>query len=92
MTYKETITWHEVKTRPLTDEEKEKYAEFEPEYMLDCPLPDDGDEILVATNNGVDVDVCGIDIDGGYYLVNRGDWDGIIAWAEMPKYKRSDNK
>ncbi len=92
MTYKETITWHEVKTRPPTDKEKEEYAEFEPEYMLDCPLPDDGEKILVATNYGVDVDVCGIDIDEGYYLKNRGDWEDVLAWAEMPKYKRSDNK
>ncbi len=93
MTCKETITWHEVKTRPLTGEEKEEYAEFEPEYMLDCPLPDDGKEILVATKYGVYVDVCGIDIEGGYYLVNlvnRGDWEGVLAWAEMPKYRRAE--
>lgn len=87
MTYKETITWHEVKTRPLTDEEKEKYAEFEPEYMLDCPLPDDGEKILVATKHGVDVDVCGID--EGYYLENRGDWEDVLAWAPMPRYKKN---
>ena len=85
MTYKETITWHEVKTRPLTDEEKEEYAEFEPEYMLDCPLPADGEEILVATKYGVDVDVCGID--EGYYLEKQGDWEDVLAWAEMPKYR-----
>lgn len=87
MTYKETITWHEVKTRPLTDKEKEEYAEFEPEYMLNCPLPDDGEEILVATKYGVDVDVCGID--GGYYLKNRGDWEDVLAWAPIPRYKKN---
>lgn len=87
MTYKETITWHEVKTRPLTDKEKEEYAEVEPEYMLDCPLPDDGEEILVATKHGVEVDVCGID--EGYYLENRGDWEDVLAWAPMPRYKKN---
>lgn len=87
MTYKETITWHEVKTRPLTDEEKEAYAEFNLAYMLDCPLPDDGQEILVATKYGVDVDVCGID--EGYYLEKQGDWDDVLAWASMPRYKKN---
>lgn len=87
MTYKETITWHEVKTRPLTDEEKEEYAEFEPEYMFDCPLPDDGEEILVATKFGVDIDACGID--EGCYLVNRGDWEDVLAWAKLPRYKQN---
>lgn len=89
-TYEETLKWYEVVKRPLTEEEIEEYAEnhaYIPQYMLDCPLPDDGQEILVATEWGVDTDICGYD--DGYYLENRGDWDGVLAWAEMPKYKES---
>lgn len=88
MTYKEKITWHEVIKRPPTEEEKEEWVKIydgEPEYILDCVMPDDGQEILIVTKYGVDTDVCGID--EGYYLENRGDWDDVIAWAEMPKYK-----
>ena len=88
MTYEEKIIWHEVIKRIPTEEEKEEYLEVwdcEPEYILDCVMPDDGQEILIATKQGVDTDVCGID--EGYYLENRGDWDDVIAWAEMPKYK-----
>lgn len=88
MIYEETIKWHEVVKRPLTGEEKEEYAEnyyYIPKYMLDCPLPDDGQEILIATKWRVDTDICCYD--DGYYLESNGDWDDVIAWAEMPKYK-----
>ena len=88
MTYEEAIKWYEVIKRPLTDEEKEEYAElydYVPKYMLECPLPDDGQEILIATRWGVDTDICCYD--DGYCLESRGDWDDVIAWAEMPKYK-----
>lgn len=88
--YEEIIQWYEIIKRPPTEEEKLMYSEthgFIPEYILDCPLPDDCQEILVATEWGVDTDICGYD--DGYYLENRGDWDGVLAWAEMPKYKES---
>ncbi len=58
---------------------------YEFNYVFDCKMPDDGDEILIVTKYGVDTDVCGID--EGYFLENHGDWGDVIAWAEMPKYK-----
>lgn len=94
MIYEEKIIWHEVIKRPPTEEEKEEYLEVfdcEPEYTLDCVLPDDGQEILTVTKWGVDTDICGID-EEGYYLENRGDWDDVIAWAEMPKYKAGEQE
>ena len=95
--YIEQITWHEVTTRKLTDEERAEYAErgfadYEvPEYIFDCTMPEDGQEILVVTRWGVGTDCCSVDGDGVNNLLeleNRGDWDGVIAWAEMPKYKQ----
>ena len=88
MTYEETIRRHKVIKRPPTEEEKEEHLEAfdcEPEYILDCKMPILGEEILIVTKYGVDTDICGID--EGYYLEFRGDWDNVIAWAEMPKYK-----
>lgn len=92
----EPVLWHKLNERPLTDAEKAEfsehgYSDFEiPEYMFDCPMPDDGQEILVATAWGVDKDVCCADTDDwgnhSFGLEGRGDWDGVIAWAEMPKY------
>lgn len=91
----EIIVWHKVTTRALTDEEKEEYAkrgyrDFEiPEYMFDSKMPEDGQEILVATSWGVGTDVCSVDSDEYGNLIGleeRGDWDGVMAWAAMPKY------
>lgn len=84
------IEWHEVKTRPLTDEEKEYYSEIamDPEYIFDCEMPEDGQEILIYTKWGTDKDICSNDADYGIGLEGRGDWDGVYAWAEMPTYAK----
>lgn len=98
--FKEVIIWYEITTRALIDEEKLGYKEcgyedYEvPEYMFSCEMPEDGQEILIATNWGVSQDVCMIDSDGFsnlFELETNGDWDGVKAWAAMPKYKE-DNK
>lgn len=94
--YEEKIIWHEVTERPLTDEEKagyakEGYADFEiPEYVFSIKMPEDGQKILIATIWGVSQDVCKIVGDGWgriFTLEEHGDWDGVKAWAAMPKYK-----
>jgi len=99
--YEEKIIWHEITTRPLSEEEKAEYAErgyadYEiPEYMFSCEMPDDGQEILIATSWGVSLDVCVGDCDGVgnnvSCLEDHDDWDGVKAWASMPKYKGGDS-
>ena len=88
MTYEEKIIWHEVITRPPTEEEKEYYSEADVafDYVFDCEMPEDGQEILIASKWGTDKDICVID-EEGYWLECCDGWDGIIAWADMPKYK-----
>lgn len=84
------VEWHKITTRPLTNQEKEWYEEMEedmPEYVFDCEMPEDGEEILIATEGYVDKDICCNDWDYGIGLEGRGDWDGVLAWAEMPKYE-----
>jgi len=82
----ETIEWHKIETRPTNEEEQEEFERWYGEqidYVLDCAMPDDGQEILVLTKYGVNRDVCGVNV--VYYLESRNDWDDVIAWAEMPK-------
>lgn len=95
------VNWHEVTYRALTSEEKAEYiergyADYEiPEYIFDCHMPNDGAEILIATSWGVDKDICSVDCDECNNLIGlegHGDWDGVLAWAEMPKYKGGENK
>ena len=75
--------WIPVKFRPLTDEEQKEYPDYC--YMADCPMPDDGEEILVSTKYGrVEKDECGFD--DGYYLDSGYDWQtDIVAWMPLPK-------
>ena len=60
--FEEKIVWHEITTRPLTEEEKAEYAES---GYDDYEIP-------------------------MYSLEDHGDWDGVKAWADMPKYKGGD--
>ena len=101
MEWIEKIVWHEVVTRPPTEEEIEEFAEcglseYEyPLYMFDCELPDDNRDILILGASGdVRQDTCMIDNQcGGYnsfYLDNRGDWDDVVAWAYFPTGKKDE--
>lgn len=86
------IEWHKITIRPLTNQEKEWYEEHDedvPDYILDCEMPEDDEEILIATKWGVDKDICCNNWDYGIGLEVRGDWDGVFAWAKMPKYEEN---
>lgn len=75
--------WHKLTFRPLTDEEKEEYANQEWTYMIDG-LPEFGEEVLVTSGKYVWVD--SFDIDDFVYLSGTdNDIDGVIAWMELPK-------
>lgn len=98
--FEEKIVWHEITERQLTNDEKVEYAErgyadYEiPEYIFSCEMPKDGQEILVATSWGVSQDMCKGDCDdvgnNMSSLEDHGDWDGVKAWADIPKYKGGD--
>lgn len=94
--------WIPVKTRPLTDEELRFYYDQYgndniPEYMLDCPLPEDGQEILITfqMKDGkrcVANDICACD-EWGYYLENYNDFGCVIAWMPLPEpYKQESEE
>lgn len=84
--------WIPIKTRPMSDEEREYYSEhfgydieYEEATMFDCKMPEDGQEVWVCYENGiVSQDVCEND-DGMIGLEGNGDWDYIVAW--MPFHK-----
>lgn len=93
--------WIPIKYRPMTSEERRKFAEhYGIEYCdtleekaFDCSMPEDGQEILISTLWGVVEDVADNDIDGEgficYGLEGNGDWDGVEAWMPKPeRYKK----
>lgn len=84
--------WIPIEERPLTDEEKEYYTDLEypVEFMriYDCPMPDDGQEVLITTSTGyVTTDTYYID-EGGYFE-NYCDEGDVKAWMPKPEpYKK----
>ena len=93
--------WIPIKYRPMTSEERKAFADYcGIEYCdtfgtetFDCPMPEDGQEILISKSWGVVEDVADNDIDGDgficYGLETNGDWDGVNAWMPKPEpYKK----
>ena len=90
----EGVQWIPIKTRPLTEEEYEQYggdAECEVEFMYDCPIPEDGEEVLITTDFGtVQIDTfCRDSNDGCFFESYYGEYD-VKAWARMPKPWRGE--
>lgn len=78
--------WIPFKTRPLTEEEKEEHSEWD--SILDCKLPDDGQQILVSVSvrghERVQYDEFYTDdgcyLDSGYEIGTE-----VIAWMPLPE-------
>ena len=86
-----TVEWIPVTYRPMTEKEKKDYAEYtgydikDLDFMLDCPLPDDGETVLITDRLGnVEVDTFINDSDGCYFECNC-DMNDIKAWMPLPK-------
>ena len=85
--------WIPIKTREMTEEEQKHYVEYT-DYgledlteILDCKLPDDGEEVLVSTPYGVDIDTFNVEINGCYF--EKYDMDDVEAWMPKPeRYKK----
>ena len=81
--------WIPIKTRSLTEEEKEEYPDWS--FVYDCQMPEDGQEVLVSTKWGVNIDIYCKCIDGCYFE-NYCDDDDVLAWMPLPKsYEETDN-
>lgn len=88
-----TQQWIPVKTRPMTEEERQYYSEmygydveYEETVMFDCKMPEDGQEIWVCSKCGnVWQDTCVVD--EGIGLEENGDWLDIVAWMPFEKPK-----
>lgn len=81
--------WIEIKTRPLTEEEKKEYEDECEwyEFIYDCELPDHGQEVLISTRYGVAITTFYTDM--GCYFENYEDEDDVVAWMPLPyKYAK----
>lgn len=81
--------WIPIKTRHLTDKEKEEYAylgysEDSIDFMYDCLLPEDGEEVLITTRYD-EVKTDTFYRDEGCYFETYCDEDDVKAWMPLPK-------
>ena len=88
---REQTGWIPIKTRPLTKEEKEEFG-HEYAYMYDCPLPDDGQDVLITDWCGnVEIDTFCRDYDAFYFETNCDDGE-VIAWMPLPTPYKAESK
>ena len=75
--------WIEIKTRPLTEEEKELFGE-DFTYLYDCELPNDGDEVLITTKYGYVAFSTFYNDDCAYFEGYEDDGE-VVAWRPLPE-------
>lgn len=77
--------WIPVKYHQISEKERaEESISTDIQYMLDCKMPDDGQEILVTNGETTWQNTSFIDCDG-YYLDSNYDWIEITAWRPLPE-------
>ena len=82
--------WIPVKYHQISEKERaEESISNDIQYMLDCKMPDDGQEILVTNGETTWQDTSFIDCDG-YYLDSGYDWIDITAWQPPPEPYKED--
>lgn len=82
--------WIPVKYHQISEKEREEESILKNiQYMLDCKMPDDGQEILVTNGETTWQDTSFIDCDG-YYLDRNYDWIEITAWQPLPEPYKED--
>lgn len=82
--------WIPIKIRELAEEEKEEYPDID--YMYDCQLPDDGEEVLVTTISGL-VTLDTFYRDDGCYFECYYDEGDVVAWMPLPRpYAKGDTE
>jgi len=87
--------WIPVTYRDMDAEEIEQWeAEYgtlaeEDKKVFSCPMPEDGQDILISTKYGVSSDTCCYDGDA-YWLDMHDDWDDVDAWMPYPKPYKKD--
>ena len=85
-----TQRWIPIITREPIEEEKKYYFEQnggELCYMIDSPMPDNGQEVLVSGGDYVSEDV----FDEDFWNFENRDIENVEAWMPKPKaYKKSE--
>lgn len=76
--------WIPITYRDADEEEQEDGSI----YMLTCPLPEEGEEVLVLSGKYIRIDtMC---YDKGWYFDSHGGIEGVDAWMPLPEPFRGE--
>jgi len=79
--------WIPLTKRPMTEKEREEYEGI---IILNCPLPEDGEEVLISYGGYVSIDTFHDD-DGCYF--EDAEIDDVEAWMPLPpSYKPQESE
>lgn len=79
-----TNEWRPITYRDLEEDELDSgYT-----YILTCPLPDEGEEVLISVGNHVTTDI--MNCDDGWYFENYDDLRQVDAWMPLPNAYKGD--
>lgn len=84
--------WIPLISRPMTEEEREEYkgmAGITENMILNCPLPDDGQEVFVSYGDYVNIDTFHDD-DGCYF--EDVEIDEVEAWMPLPPSYKAESE
>lgn len=77
--------WIPVTKRPMTEDEKPWHEScYDEAEILDCPLPEDGEDVLITVNGRTWIDTFIRDDTDGCYFESY-DIDEVKAWMPLPK-------
>ena len=82
--------WIPITTRPMTEDEKSCCDEGDEDEILDCPLPEYGQEVLVSWGGHVRADVFWRDGYGCYF--EGVDFVDVQAWMPLPEPYKAESK
>ena len=86
--------WIPVVFQTLTNEEKEYYKELfgtECTEKYNCPLPEDGQNVLISTKYGT-IHLVTFENDGVYCGFEDYDANEVLAWCPLPELYKGGSK
>lgn len=81
------MKWVPITYHKADEDERENGCDF----ILDCPLPEEGEEVLICIRDSNQISIDTLAYDGeGYYFDTEGDIQNVSAWMPLPEAYEED--
>ena len=84
--------WIPITKRPMTEDEKQWHEScYDEAEILNCPLPEDGEDVLITVNGRTWIDTFLRDETDGCYFESY-DIDEVEAWMPLPEPYKEESE